>query len=466
MSDYDYDLFVIGGGSGGVRAARRTAALGHKVGVAEVSRFGGTCVVRGCVPKKLYVYASNFPEAFEDAAGFGWNVDGWSLDWPRLRDNKEAEITRLEGLYRKGLESNGVEAFDSHASLRGPHEVYLAAQDRTVTAERIVVAVGGYPNPHESLEGHELCIDSDAAFDLEELPRKIVIAGAGYIAIEFAGIFSGLGCDVTIVYRGAEILSGFDLDVRRLLHQSYENRGIRIVTHTVFQKIEELPDGRRRAHLSNGETLDVDQVMLALGRLPSTKGLGLEAAGVETDKKGNIHVDAYSRTNVPSIWALGDVTARVELTPVAIHEAMCFVSTEYLGRPESPDHDKIATAVFSHPEIGTVGLTEEEAVEAYDRVDVYKTVFRPMKATLSGRSDRTMMKILVDADSDLVLGVHVLGHGAGEMAQALAIPVKMNCTKADFDRTMAVHPTAAEELVTMYEPTYRVERGERLDEAA
>ena len=466
MSDYDYDLFVIGGGSGGVRAARRTAALGHKVGVAEVSRFGGTCVVRGCVPKKLYVYASNFPEAFEDAAGFGWNVDGWSLDWPRLRDNKEAEITRLEGLYRKGLESNGVEAFDSHASLRGPHEVYLAAQDRTVTAERIVVAVGGYPNPHESLEGHELCIDSDAAFDLEELPRKIVIAGAGYIAIEFAGIFSGLGCDVTIVYRGAEILSGFDLDVRRLLHQSYENRGIRIVTHTVFQKIEELPDGRRRAYLSNGETLDVDQVMLALGRLPSTKGLGLEAAGVETDKKGNIHVDAYSRTNVPSIWALGDVTARVELTPVAIHEAMCFVSTEYLGRPESPDHDKIATAVFSHPEIGTVGLTEEEAVEAYDRVDVYKAVFRPMKATLSGRSDRTMMKILVDADSDLVLGVHVLGHGAGEMAQALAIPVKMNCTKADFDRTMAVHPTAAEELVTMYEPTYRVERGERLDEAA
>ena len=466
MTAYDYDLFVIGGGSGGVRGARRTAQLGHRVGIAEVSRYGGTCVIRGCVPKKLYVYASTFPEAFEDAAGFGWNVEGWSLDWPRLRDAKEAEITRLEGLYRKGLDGAGVEIFDSHASLAGPNEVYLRAEDRTVTAERIVVAVGGYPNPHASLEGHELCIQSDDAFDLEKLPEKIVIAGAGYIAIEFAGIFAGLGCDVTIVYRGQEILSGFDLDARRLLHQSYENRGIRIVTQTVFDRIEALPDGRRRAHLSNGEALDVDQVMLALGRLPSTEGLGLEKAGVKTDDKGNIPVDEYSRTNVPSVWALGDVTNRVELTPVAIHEAMCFVATEFQGRPESPDHDKIATAVFSHPEIGTIGLTEDEAGEQYARVDVYKALFRPMKATLSGRSDRMLMKILVDADSDLVLGVHILGGAAGELAQALAIPVKMNCTKADFDRTMAVHPTAAEELVTMYEPSYRIEKGARLDEAA
>ena len=466
MSGYDYDLFVIGGGSGGVRAARRTAALGHRVGIAEGSRFGGTCVIRGCVPKKLYVYASKFPEAFEDAAGFGWNVGDWSLDWPRLRASKEAEITRLEGLYRKGLESNGVELFDTHASLRGPHEVYLRSEDRTVTAERILVAVGGYPNPHASLDGHELCISSDEAFDLDELPEKIVIAGAGYIAIEFAGIFNGLGCDVTIVYRGQEILSGFDRDARRLLHQHYENRGIRIVTQTVFDRIEKLPDGRRRAYLSDGSALDVDQVMLALGRLPSTEGLGLEGAGVRTDSKGNIPVDDHSRTNVPSVWAIGDVTSRVELTPVAIHEAMCFVSTEFRGEPQKPDYDTIATAVFSHPELGTVGLSEEAACERHERVDVYEAVFRPLKATLSGRSDRTLMKVIVDADSDLVLGVHVLGEGAGELAQALAIPIKMRCTKADFDRTMAVHPTAAEELVTMYKPSYRIERGERLDQAA
>ena len=466
MSDYDYDLFVIGGGSGGVRAARRTAQLGHRVGIAESSRFGGTCVIRGCVPKKLYVYASTFPEAFEDAAGYGWNVEGWSLDWPKLRAAKEAEITRLEGLYRKGLESNGVETYDSYATLRGRHEIYLRDLDQTVTAERIVIAVGGRPNPHESLDGHELCIDSDAAFDLDELPEKIIIAGAGYIAVEFAGIFAGLGCDVTIVYRGSEILSGFDLDARRLLHQSYENRGIRIVTKTVFERIEELPDGRRRAHLSDGSHMDVDVVMLALGRIPSTDDLGLEAVGVETDERGNVEVDEYSRTNVPNIWALGDVTARAELTPVAIHEAMCFVSTEFQGVPLSPDHEKLATAVFSHPELGTVGMTEEAASEAYERVDVYKAVFRPLKATLSGRSDRVMMKLIVDADTDLVLGAHVLGEGAGEMAQLMAIPLKMNCTKADFDRTMAVHPTASEELVTMYEPSYRVEKGARLDEAA
>ena len=466
MADYDYDLFVIGGGSGGVRAARRTGQLGHRVGIAEASRYGGTCVIRGCVPKKLYVYASNFPEAFEDAAGFGWNVDGWSLDWPRLRDNKEAEITRLEGLYRKGLEGAGVELFDSHASLRGPHEVHLKSEDRTVTAERIVVAVGGYPNPHASLEGHELCIQSDQAFNLDTLPDHIVIAGAGYIAVEFAGIFAGLGCQVTIVYRGQEILSGFDKDARQLLHQSYENRGIRIVTQTIFERIEALPDGRRRAHLSNGEALDVDQVMLALGRLPSTDGLGLDAAGVRTDERGYVEVDEYSRTNVPSVWALGDVTDRVQLTPVAIHEAMCFVATEFQGSPQSPDHDCIATAVFSHPEIGTVGLTEYEAAERYDRVDVYKAVFRPMMATLSGRSDRTMMKLVVDAATDRVLGAHVLGGPAGELAQALGIPIRMGCTKADFDRTMAVHPTAAEELVTMYEPSYRIENGARLDEAA
>ena len=328
---YDYDLFVIGGGSGGVRAARRVAALGHKVGIAEHSRFGGTCVVRGCVPKKLYVYASTFSEAFEDARGYGWDVAEPSFDWPKLRDAKEAEITRLEGLYRKGLESNGVEMFDSYAKLAGKHEIELTHLGRTVTAEKIIIAVGGYPNPHASLEGHEHCISSDEAFDLDGLPGTILIAGAGYIAIEFAGIFNGLGVDTTIVYRGEEILSGFDMAVRRLLHTTYENRGIDIRTHTVFDRIELLENGKRRAHLSTGESIECDQVMLALGRLPSTENLGLESAGVTTSQKGHIVVDEYSRTNVDNIWALGDVTNRVELTPVAIHEAMCFMETEFFA---------------------------------------------------------------------------------------------------------------------------------------
>ena len=462
---FDYDLFVIGGGSGGVRAARRTAMLGKRVGIAEESRYGGTCVIRGCVPKKLYVYASTFSEAFEDASGYGWSVGNVTFDWPTLRDNKERGITRLEGLYRKGLESNGVEVFDTRAVLRGAHEVHLVGEDRTVTAERILIAVGGYPNPHEALDGHELCIQSDDVFDLDELPRSMVIAGGGYIATEFVGVFNGLGVDVTIVYRGQEILSGFDLDARRLLHQSYENRGIRIVTQTVFDKVERNGNGRR-VTLSTGEVLDVDVVMLALGRKPSTNGLGLEEVGVETTDKGTIVTNGDMQTSVPSIFALGDVAGNMELTPVAIHEAMCFVSTQFADDPQMPDYDTIATAVFSHPELGTVGLTEEDARRAYERVDVYKAVFRPMKHTLSGRSDRTLMKLLVDADSDIVVGAHVLGPDAGEFAQLMAIPIKMRATKADFDRTMAVHPTAAEELVTMYEPSYRLQGGERLDEAA
>ena len=462
---YDYDLFVIGGGSGGVRAARRTAMLGNRVGIAEESRYGGTCVIRGCVPKKLYVYASTFPEAFEDAAGYGWSVGEVSFDWPTLRDNKEREITRLEGLYRKGLESNGVEVFATRAVLRGSHDVYLEGEDRTVTAERVLIAVGGYPNPHASLDGHELCIQSDDVFDLDTLPERMVIAGGGYIATEFAGVLNGLGVDVTMVYRGPEILSGFDADARQLLHQSYENRGIRIVTHAVFEKVEKVGDARR-VTLNTGEVLEADVVMLALGRLPSTANMGLEDVGVEMNDKGVIVTDGDMRTNVPSIFALGDVAGNMELTPVAIHEAMCFVSTQFAGDPQMPDYDTVATAVFCHPELGTVGLTEEDARRAYHRVDVYKAVFRPMKHTLSGRSDRTLMKLLVDADSDIVIGAHVLGPDAGEFAQLMAIPIKMRATKADFDRTMAVHPTAAEELVTMYEPTYRLQGGERLDEAA
>ncbi|MEM8750264.1 MAG: glutathione-disulfide reductase [Pseudomonadota bacterium] len=461
--NYDYDLFVIGGGSGGVRAANRTAALGHKVGIAEESRYGGTCVIRGCVPKKLYVYASTFPEYFEDAAGYGWDVGETSFDWKKLVANKEAEITRLEGLYKRGLDSNNVEMFDTRAVLRGKHEIYLVNEDRSVTADKILIAVGGTPNRHEALDGHELGIVSDDAFDLETLPKSIIIAGAGYIAVEFAGIFAGLGVDTTILYRGLEILSGFDNEVREHLHEEYEKRGIKIITQQIFTKIEKGTNGNLLATLSDGDVLETEQVMFALGRVPLTNGLGLEEAGVETDDRGFIPVNEYSRTNVENIWAVGDVTDRVQLTPVAIHESMCFVSTEFKGEPQKPDHEHIATAVFSHPEIGTVGLTEEAAGEAYAKVDVYRARFRPMKYTLAKRDSFMLMKLIVDHESQRVVGAHIVGPDAGEMAQLLAIPMKMGCTKADFDRTMALHPSASEELVTMYEPSYHIVDGERQD---
>ncbi|NKB52170.1 MAG: glutathione-disulfide reductase [Rhizobiaceae bacterium] len=459
---YDYDLFVIGGGSGGVRAANRTAALGHKVGVAEESRFGGTCVIRGCVPKKLYVYASTFHEHFEDAAGYGWTVGEASFDWKKLVTNKEAEITRLEGLYKKGLNANQVDVLDTRAELRGPHDIWLSAENRMITAQRILIAVGGTPNRHTSLEGHELGIISDQAFDLKELPKSILISGAGYIAVEFAGIFNGLGVDTTIVYRGPEILRGFDDDVRELLHEEYIKRGIRIITEQQISKLELGDHDKRKATLSGGEVLEVDQVMFALGRLPLTDSLGLNMAGVATDDRGYIKVDDYSRTNVDHIWAVGDVTDRVQLTPVAIHESMCFVATEFRDDPQQPDHEMIPTAVFSHPEIGTVGMTEAEAGQKFEKLNVFRANFRAMKHTMSGRDSRMLMKLIVDVATDKVIGAHILGPDAGEMAQILAIPMKMGSTKADFDRTMALHPSAAEELVTMYEPTYTVENGVRI----
>lgn len=460
-ADYDYDLFVIGGGSGGVRAARRAASLGKRVGIAEESRYGGTCVIRGCVPKKLYVYASTFSENFEDAAGFGWTVGDTHFDWQTLVRRKEAEITRLEGLYRKGLTGNGVEVFDTRARLDGAHTVLLEADGRRVRAEKIIIAVGGTPYRHTDLPGHELAITSDEAFDLPELPKSVLIAGAGYIAVEFAGIFNGLGVDTSILYRGEEILSGFDNDLRVQLHDEYEKRGIEIITKQIFSKLERRADGRIDAHLSGGEVRTVDEVMMALGRRPLTQNLGLETVGLETDSLGYIGVDEYSRTSVPGIFALGDVTNRVQLTPVAIHEAMCFVSTEYQGVPQRPDHELISTAVFSHPEIGTVGLTEEQAAERFETLHVYKANFRAMRYVLAERDTRMLMKIIVNASDDTVVGVHILGPDAGEMAQLVGIAVKMGAKKSDFDRTMALHPSAAEELVTMYEPSYTVSGGER-----
>lgn len=461
MSSYDFDLFVIGGGSGGVRSARVAASLGKKVGIAEEYHYGGTCVIRGCVPKKLFVYASQYHEHFEDAAGFGWTVGESTFDWKKLIAAKDKEIERLEGLYRKGLDNAKAHIFDSRAELVDSHTVRLTKTGETFTAERIVIAVGGTPNHHTALPGYEFCISSNEAFHLEELPKSILIAGGGYIAVEFANIFHGLGVDTTLIYRGAEILSRFDHDMRRGLHEAMEAKGIKIRCHDVIEEVTKTENGLQ-ARTKKGDVLEVDTVMLALGRDPNTKSLGLEAAGVKVNGHGAIIVDEYSRTSVPNIFALGDVTDRVQLTPVAIHEAMCFIETEYKNNPTKPDHHLIATAVFSQPEIGTVGLSEEEAARTYAELEVYRAQFRPMKATLSGRAEKTIMKLIVDAEDRKVVGAHILGHEAGEMAQLLGITLKAGCTKDDFDRTMAVHPTAAEELVTMYSPSYRIKNGERV----
>ncbi|MCT7375507.1 glutathione-disulfide reductase [Chelativorans salis] len=460
MADFDLDLFVIGGGSGGVRAGRLAAAMGKRVAIAEEYRFGGTCVIRGCVPKKLFVYASQFPEHFADSVGYGWTLGEARFDWPTLVANKDREIARLERLYRKGLENADARIFDERAVLLDRHTVRVGSE--TLTAENILIATGGRPNPHEALPGHEHCIFSNEAFHLEKLPRSIAIEGGGYIAVEFANIFHGLGVETTLIYRGKEILGRFDSDVRRGLHEAMEAKGIRILCQDIFEAVEKRADGRLDTQMKSGGKMTFDMVMLAIGRLPNTEGLGLDAAGVETGVKGEILVDDYSRTNVDNIWAIGDVTDRVQLTPVAIHEAMCFIETVFKDNPTQVDHEDIATAVFSQPEIGTVGLSEEAAARRYDTLEIYRASFRPMRHTLSGRQEKMIMKLVVDAGSCRVVGAHILGPDAGEMAQLLAIPIKAGLTKDAFDRTMAVHPTAAEELVTMYQPTYRVRNGERV----
>lgn len=461
MTGFDYDLFIIGGGSGGVRAGRRVSRLGKRVGIAEEFRWGGTCVIRGCVPKKLMVYASQFSEAFEASKGFGWSVGETSFDWSTLISNKDREIDRLEGLYQKGLTDDTAEIFHSRAELAGPHEILLKSEDRIVTAEKILIAVGGTPSKEIVVPGGEHCITSDDVFHLEEFPKRIVIAGAGYIAIEFACIFAGLGSEVSLIYRGDQILRGFDHDVRENLQNQMIENGVKIYLNQVFEKIEKCDDGSLIGYTTEGEELQADQIMLAIGRNANTDGLGLENAGVDMDQRGFIPVDEYSRTNVPHILAVGDVTNRIALTPVAIHESMCLVETEFKNNPMRPDHELVATAVFSQPEIGTVGLTEEDAAKKYDELDVYRAEFRPMKNTLSGASDRMLMKVIVDGATQRIVGLHIMGHGAGELIQALGIAVKMGAKKEDFDRTMAVHPTAAEELVTMYSPTYRVIKGEK-----
>lgn len=462
MSKFDYDLFVIGGGSGGVRAGRVAASMGKRVGVAEESRFGGTCVIRGCVPKKLMVYASQFSKYFEDAVGYGWEVGERSFDWSKLVAAKEAEITRLEGLYRKGLENNKAEMMDSRVVVTGPNSVRLQATGKEVTAENILIAVGGRPNHMVEMAGHEHCIVSDDVFDLPRLPKSMVVLGAGYIALEFACIFAQLGTKVTVVYRGQEVLRSFDGDVRSHVHQEMEKKGVTFEFGTTIASVE--MDGEsRKVTLSNNKVLQADEVLLAIGRKPNTETLGLEAAGVAMEWDGRVAVDEYSRTNVPSIYAVGDVTDRVNLTPVAIHEAMCLIETLYKNNPTIPDHELVATAVFTQPEVGTVGMSEEEAAEKHRDLKIFKAVFRPMKYILPGREEKMLMKIVVESVTDRVLGVHIVGPDSGEMAQLLGISLKMGATKADFDRTMAVHPTAAEELVTLYQPSYLVVDGKRQD---
>ncbi|MGB5216419.1 MAG: glutathione-disulfide reductase [Anderseniella sp.] len=448
MSEYDYDLFVIGGGSGGVRAARIAATHGARVGIAEEYRYGGTCVIRGCVPKKLFVYASHFAESFEDAIGFGWSTKKVSFDWWTLISNKDREVDRLNKIYISNLEKAGVELFNTRAEMRDPHSVFLVAEQRHVTAKYILIATGGVVKVDEQLPGIEHVITSNEAFHLEALPERIVIAGGGYIAVEFAGIFSGLGVDTTLLYRGDKILRGFDDDVRDHLTVEMKKKGIDVVTGQVFTKIEKHGDVLQGT-LTNGEVLEADQIMFAIGRAPYTQGLGLEHAGVETRANGAIKVDEYSQTNVDHIYAVGDVTDRVALTPVAIREGHAVADNLFNGKDIAMDHSLIPTAVFSQPEIGTVGLTEAEARDKFDDVDIYKSTFRPMKHTLSGRDERMLMKLIVEPKSDKVVGCHIMGPDAGEMAQLLGISVKMGATKADFDATMAVHPTASEELVTM-----------------
>jgi glutathione reductase (NADPH) len=446
----EVDLFVIGAGSGGVRAARISSGYGARAMIAEEYRVGGTCVIRGCVPKKLLVYAARFSDDFEDAAGYGWSVPEPSFDWPTLIANKDREIARLEAAYTTNLERANVKIAKSRAIIVDPHTVKLVVTGEIIRAKHILISTGAAPSFGKDIEGREHVISSNEAFHLPELPRRILIQGGGYIAVEFAGIFNGLGSEVTLIYRRDNILRGFDDDLRAHLRGEMEKRGIRIITKKIVEGIEKVDHGLC-VELSGHDEVIVDKVMFATGRRPNVAGLGLEAAGVKLDEKGAIQVDEYSRTSVPHIYAVGDVTDRIALTPVAIREGHAFADTVFGNKPTPVDHTNVPTAVFSEPECGVIGLTEAEACRRLARVDIYKTVFRPMKATLSGRDTRMFMKLVVDGATDRLVGCHIIGPDAGEMIQLVGVAVKMGATKADFDATMAVHPTAAEELVTMRE---------------
>jgi glutathione reductase (NADPH) len=457
MAEFDVDLFVIGGGSGGVRAARIAAGHGARVMIAEEYRMGGTCVIRGCVPKKLFVIGSHIHHEIEDAAGFGWSIPPVSFHWPTLIANKDKEIARLEGIYTANVEKSGVEIVKTRAVIEDVNTLRLA-NGKTARAKYILIATGSAPNHGSAIPGIEHVISSDEAFHLPELPKRIVIQGGGYIALEFACIFAGFGSDVTVVYRGDNILRGFDEDVRAHVRAELERQGITIITGCTVNKVDK--HGREvTTHLSSGSSLASEQVMFAIGRHPNVANLGLENAGVAINPhNGGIAVDAWSKTSVPNIYAIGDVTHRINLTPVAIREGHAFADTVFGKRPVQVDHTNIPTAVFSQPEVGTVGLTEHEARAQFSHVDIYKADFRPIKSTMSGRDTRILMKLVVDGVTDRVLGCHIVGDTAAEIVQTVGIAVKMKATKADFDATFALHPTAAEELVTMRTPTARYVR--------
>ena len=447
---FDVDLFVIGGGSGGVRAGRIAAGYGAKVMLAEEYRVGGTCVIRGCVPKKLMVYASRFKDEFADAAGFGWSLDAPRFDWSVLKTRRDAEVTRLEGIYARNLEASGVEFLGERATIEGPHAVRLQTSGRLVRARYILIATGAVPANEPRILGAELAIDSNGVFELERQPERILVVGGGYIAVEFAGVFAGLGSRTTLLHRGDKLLRGFDEAIRDALGAAYAER-MELRLGRMVERLER--DGQAiRAVLSDGQSLTVDCVLAATGRRPNVAGLGLDAAGIALGKRGEIPVDETSQTVVPSIYAVGDVTNRAALTPIAIREGHAFADTVFGGRPWCVDHRLIPTAVFSTPEIGVIGHNEDVARRQFGEIDVYRSSFRPMKATLSGSDERVLMKVIVDRASDRVVGVHILGHDSGEIIQAVGIAVTMGATKADFDRTIAVHPTAAEELVTMRSP--------------
>jgi glutathione reductase (NADPH) len=450
MNRFDYDLFTIGAGSGGIRASRISHHLGARVGIAENYRIGGTCVIRGCVPKKLLSYAAHYAEDFEDARGYGWSIEGATFSWPALIANKNREIARLSKVYSDGFARVGVDVIEGTAKLVDAHTVAIG--ERRVTAQNILVATGGWP-VKPAIPGIEHAITSNEAFELPELPKRILMVGGGYVAVEFAGIFHGLGSEVTLSYRGEQILRGFDDDVRQHLHDEMAKKGVSILLESTVSSIARRADGALEVSLRglSGNSLVCDAVMFATGRTPNTARLGLEEIGVKLDEEGGVVVDRFCRSSVANIFAAGDVTNRIALTPVAIREGAAVAMTLFGGTETPVDLDDVPSAVFSQPPVGTVGLSETQAVEKLGRVDIYKASFRPLRHTLSGRDERTLVKLVVDAATQRVAGAHMVGADAPEIIQGIALAVKAGLTKAQFDATVGIHPTAAEEFVTLRE---------------
>ena len=447
---FDFDVFVIGAGSGGVRAARMAAGEGARVAIADDRALGGTCVNVGCVPKKLYTYASHFSHDFENAKGFGWQLGSATFDWPKLVNNKKTEISRLNDIYANLLNNSGAHIIRGYAYLKDPHTVTVNGTD--YTAKRIIIATGGTPNI-PNVDYADLLISSDEIFDLPKFPQRLLVVGAGYIALEFACIFQGLGSQVQVSYRGDLIMRSFDDDVRRFLDQEMRKQGIDIHYQSQVTNVVRQPDQSLLVTFLDGNQTEVDQVLMAIGRKPRLTGIGLEKLGIKTTAQGTIAVNQKFQTNIDSVYALGDVTGGIELTPVALAEAMTLVNHWYGDGTKTMEYDLVPTAVFTQPNIGTIGLTEEQALKKHGKITIYRSDFKPMKHTLSGSDERSFMKLIVDAVTDRVIGLHIVGEGAGEMLQGFAVAIKAGATKADFDATIGIHPTSAEELVTMRTPS-------------